>query len=568
MQAFYMDSNSNEYIFKDDGIGNAGPTPYGTDHEKTSFAHQHKNVLFITVDVYHKASNKEYFDRQNGLGGEGLITADVAGSHLQWFEEVLIEARKDSSISHIIVQAHVPILEPVRKIFSSAMFFDGGENSLFWKKMVEYKVDVYIAGEVHANTASKTEGSDLIQIVSVAGGMLNFLRVSVTEDSLQFDVIHEIGPQIDLYSKSEYEKIGSLTIDKSSGSTQISSSGELELLDVARPLLHFNFEEFHGINERQVLGLQTLTNLRPKEVPLRDMVVYDCFWNHGSFGKQYDAPVGNVKIAKGGIRGNAGYFDGATSQMGVYSIGPNVGGSVISYSMWFKTNKIGGEMILIHYGQAWGHTNHPKNILSLTLKNGAPKLYASQTSFLQPSVSGKKLNDGGWHMIAVSMPRRSARLSEVQLYIDGKIIQTSVRNDMNLFFFNYGRINIGSLAYSSTTESDFPTWTTFHGHIDEVYVWVRKISYWDLMESPRKDFERKINCKTIQKKGMDIEILDDFKKGNRCKRRCSRDITCMGFKFLSSKASSSRNRTKCFLFKHNTPKLQKQKKEGHTCYTL
>ncbi len=567
MQAFYMDNNSNEYIFKDDGIGNAEPTPYGTDHEKTSFAHQHKNVLFITVDVYHKASNDEYFDRPNGLGGEGLITADVSGSHLEWFEKVLIEARKDSSINHIIVQAHVPILEPVRKVFSSAMFFDDGENSLFWKTMVEYEVDVYIAGEVHANTASKTEGSDLIQIVSKSGGMIDFLRVSVTEDTLQFDVIHEIGPQIDLYRKSEYDNIGSLTIDKSSGSSNISSSGELELLDVARPLLHFNFEEFHGINERQVLGLQTLTNLRPNEVALRNMVVYNCFWNHGSFGKQYDAPVGNVEIVDGGINGNAGYFNGVTSQMGVYAFGPNVGGSVVSYSIWFKTTKIGGEMILIHYGQAWGRTNNPKNIFSLTLKNGTPTLYASQTSFLQPSASVKKLNDGGWHMVAVSMPRRSARLSEIQLYIDGKIIPTSVRNDINLFFFNYGRMNIGSLAYSSTTKSEFPSWTTFHGHIDDVYVWARKISYWDLMESPRKDFERKINCKTKKKDGMDIEIHLDFNKKKRCRRRCSKDITCMGFKFLEVEASRS-NSTKCFLFKHNTPKLQTVEKEGHKCFTV
>jgi len=62
----------------------------------------YKNVLcFVTVDVFYQISNKEFFDRSEGLGGEGVIPADVAGSHLEWFGNVLKEARKDhrSSIS-------------------------------------------------------------------------------------------------------------------------------------------------------------------------------------------------------------------------------------------------------------------------------------------------------------------------------------------------------------------------------------------------------------------------------------------------------------------------------------
>lgn len=122
VHALYKDPNTAEYIFINDGIGNTHPTPYGTDYEYTSFSHRHKNVLFITVDVFHEVSNYDYFDRSNGLGGEGIITGDVTGLHLEWFEEVLIEARKDSSINHIIVQAHLPILQPVRTVHSSGMF--------------------------------------------------------------------------------------------------------------------------------------------------------------------------------------------------------------------------------------------------------------------------------------------------------------------------------------------------------------------------------------------------------------------------------------------------------------
>jgi hypothetical protein len=50
------------------------------------------------------------------------LTGDVAGSHLEWFEYVIQEAEKDLTIRLIIVQAHLPILNPVRKVASSAMF--------------------------------------------------------------------------------------------------------------------------------------------------------------------------------------------------------------------------------------------------------------------------------------------------------------------------------------------------------------------------------------------------------------------------------------------------------------
>ena len=125
-----MDEDSGEHIYKE-GIGNADSTPIGTPYEYTSFAHRHKNALFITMDVFHEISDRDFLDRVNGIGGEGIITGDVTGSHLDWFEEVLKEARNDDGIKHIIVQSHLPILQPVRKIYSSAMFFDRAERSSF-----------------------------------------------------------------------------------------------------------------------------------------------------------------------------------------------------------------------------------------------------------------------------------------------------------------------------------------------------------------------------------------------------------------------------------------------------
>ena len=141
-------------------------TPVGTPYEGTSFAYVHKNALFVTVDAFEKISDSNYLDRENGTGGEGTVTCTVVGAHLNWFESVLSAAQADPSIHHIFVQAHVPIQQPVRKVHCSGQYFDVGIESPFWKAMEEYGVDVYFAGEVHSNTATKASSSNLVQIVT------------------------------------------------------------------------------------------------------------------------------------------------------------------------------------------------------------------------------------------------------------------------------------------------------------------------------------------------------------------------------------------------------------------
>ncbi len=314
-----MDPDTDEYILKDGKIGNVDPTPYGTDFEYTSFAYKHKNALFITVDVFNKVSNPDhnYIDRENGLGGEGIVTGDVTGEHLSWFKNILIAARDDDTIKHIMVQAHLPILQPVKKVASSAMFFDRGEDSEFWKTMVQYEVDIYFAGEVHANTASKATGSNLIQIVSRSMILSNFLKVTVSPDSIHVEALNEIGRKYDQYSKSEFEVIGSLSIDKKAGSggTSIESSGDLQIIDAAwDPLIHFTFEELHSVGDRQVLGLIDWPFIIPKKVNMRGVTVKDTIFNQGAFGQQYDAQSGKVTISTDdGFHGNAGYFNGGES---------------------------------------------------------------------------------------------------------------------------------------------------------------------------------------------------------------------------------------------------------------
>eukprot|EP00551_Chaetoceros_affinis_P019554 CAMPEP_0203737098 /NCGR_PEP_ID=MMETSP0092-20131115/37953_1 /ASSEMBLY_ACC=CAM_ASM_001090 /TAXON_ID=426623 /ORGANISM="Chaetoceros affinis, Strain CCMP159" /LENGTH=110 /DNA_ID=CAMNT_0050622267 /DNA_START=63 /DNA_END=392 /DNA_ORIENTATION=+ len=97
-------------------------TPWeSSQHKRLSYFHQHKNVLIITIDLFEKVSTtNDFIDKSKGEGGEGTVTATVRGDHLVWLESVLkVASENRSSIKHLIVQAHIPVLEPVRKANSS-----------------------------------------------------------------------------------------------------------------------------------------------------------------------------------------------------------------------------------------------------------------------------------------------------------------------------------------------------------------------------------------------------------------------------------------------------------------
>ena len=146
---FFRDGQqSGPYLFNTPVAG-APARPVGTMFEGSSFAYRFRNVVIISVDAFRLVGDGDanYFDREQGFGGEGAITCDVSGNHLAWFENVLKSARLDSTIKHIFVEAHLPIIQPVRKVNCSGQFMDGADKSDFWKLMNQYQVDIYFAGE-------------------------------------------------------------------------------------------------------------------------------------------------------------------------------------------------------------------------------------------------------------------------------------------------------------------------------------------------------------------------------------------------------------------------------------
>ena len=200
------------------------------------------------------------------------------------------EANKDPSIDHIFVQAHIPILQPVRKIHCSGQFLDRATSNKFWKLMRDYHVDVYFAGEVHATTASKNPESNLIQIVSRGNNLNNFLQVKVNDYGFTVKAYNEVRQA--WRWNANYTQYGELSVRKTQGNTSIESFGILELLDTYAPLIRFKFEksDIFPLNTRQVIGMKYSnrknTTLIGDKINIRGKQSTEGMINHGSFGRK------------------------------------------------------------------------------------------------------------------------------------------------------------------------------------------------------------------------------------------------------------------------------------------
>jgi len=120
-------------------------------------------------------------------------------------------------------------------------------------------------------------------------------------------------------------------------------------------------------------------------------------------------------------------------------------------------------------------------MFTLTLSNGNPILYASPLQRLEPA-SAFHLNDNKWHHVAVSMPSPSCQLSEVLMYIDGRVVATKTpQKNPIIFFVTSGRMSIGGFGYSNERFEDaLPNLSNFVGGIDDFFMWTRTIEEQDL----------------------------------------------------------------------------------------
>ncbi|MGA8848171.1 MAG: metallophosphoesterase [Nocardioides sp.] len=140
---------------------NAAGRPLLADHPRgparlTAYAGRPSpDVQVVTLDVFDitPARAKIRVDRQQ----------------MRWLRDVLRKARRDD-VRWVIVQAHTPILYPVRTRASSRLHYPRGEDSKLWKVFKRFGVDLYLAGEVHDTTAVQSDG--IVQISH--GGIFHY----------------------------------------------------------------------------------------------------------------------------------------------------------------------------------------------------------------------------------------------------------------------------------------------------------------------------------------------------------------------------------------------------------
>lgn len=123
-------------------IGKAPARPLNSTFIDTVYAYIHKNVLIVTVDPFYQESPYKE------IAPSGTVAMRITGEQLTWLDAVLAEARQLPEVKHIFVQAHTPVLHPVRKTRSSGQMLEDEEKSEFWEVLRKYSVDVYFTGEV------------------------------------------------------------------------------------------------------------------------------------------------------------------------------------------------------------------------------------------------------------------------------------------------------------------------------------------------------------------------------------------------------------------------------------
>ncbi len=147
------------------------PTRYQADGRV--WAKQEGNVLLIGIETF----DMTYDSAGNIIDVyDSTKRSNVEQEQLDWLADTLAAARTDPAIEHVITLGHLPVDDPsVRKQSSSDMRIADGADSAFWQTLTEGGADLYIAGEVHAQSGFTKQG-----VTQLVGGG-NFFSTRETE---------------------------------------------------------------------------------------------------------------------------------------------------------------------------------------------------------------------------------------------------------------------------------------------------------------------------------------------------------------------------------------------------
>lgn len=441
-------------------IGNALPRPVGTKYEHTSNAYQHKNVLFVTLDMF------RFDSKDKILGDQGVVSGDISGKHFEWLEHVLKEARKIESIKHIVVQSHLPIIYPVRKYASSGMLVDDNESEKILNLFRKYRVDLYLAGEVHMNTVTKDPKSDLIQFVARGNDLSNLSTVDVEDQKLSITTYHKNG-----------DVLGHLTIDKKARNTEIKGKGLLLPINPEGLQIHWSFDEILSQKKFKSSVDGTFPKQGKHNPLLKNMKAPKAFLNDGAFDYDYSLISENVVLTKG-IIGNAAKID-SNSKLFVLPIGPLDAGYERTISCWVKSIATGRQLIF-NNGSFWAKKGQ---FFNLSLHEGDLELSLRPETYTH--TKGMKINDGNWHHVAIVFPKKNGNVEDIQLFVDGQEIKDKVTENPSVKI-RTAQSNWMSIATQvptyKTDLSKTMNMVSYQGLLDDFCIWTRPLSDIDMKQ--------------------------------------------------------------------------------------
>ncbi len=204
------------HVTQSQGISRYGNRPLGTPYADTAYAFKYRNVLLVTVDVFHQR------DPSTELSSEGTVAFEIEGGQLDWLKQVLAQGRGDSSVAHIIVQGHVPVLGPVRAQSSSRLMLAGGPASPFWQALKDYGVTLYLAGEVHDMTAAADGGVDQIVHGGIMGYAPNTNYLVIKVDGKRLDLTLK---RLDLVNDSTEGQLWQMNYNRPNAKYEVGAAG-------------------------------------------------------------------------------------------------------------------------------------------------------------------------------------------------------------------------------------------------------------------------------------------------------------------------------------------------------
>jgi len=435
------------------GVSVKAPSEALNRFDLTSFYYVHKNVLFVTVDQFHKDGSGVYGDMRSDL--------------LTWFNSTLKAGRASPEVRFIVVQGHLPVFYPVRKFSSSGMLTENAEGSEvthlcpMLEAMRSNSVDLFLVGDVHHNTVTKDKVSNLVQFVHRGNAASNVAVFNVSDQDISITHYRDDGLVL-----------GSLTISKPLGSdtSTVTGSGVLNPIDQAGIVLHFAFETV-GRQDTHQTSIPFWKGKRGFNKNADHIAPTTLHHNDGSFGSEYSLFGNGTLQDTDGVFGSAIKFQ--SGQHGYLSSGnglmsPMNSGYPRTLAMWVKTTSTGNRLMFQNCKSNQG--------FNLGLMDGKFTLEFWPGRYVRTTYASA--NDGQWHHVAVSVKTQSAPVNEFDLYVDGQVrtVEYSDDNMKNEVIATWQTVWPSFSSWPTRSNWCCSSWQPYFGSIDDFTMWMRGLT--------------------------------------------------------------------------------------------